>query len=135
MCIWIFVGDASRCQMKFDDPRVCKSFLLSCCPHDILSSTVSDFFYKLSSKDTLPASKLSSCLFVYIMFKSKASVIVNIICVQTNQTALWKEEIANLKKELSMFSPIWVNYKTKESGLWLKLGLNSFTQQRRNIFS
>jgi len=69
--------------MKFDDPRVCKSFLLSCCPHDILSSTVSDFFYKLSSKDTLPASKLSSCLFVYIMFKSKASVIVNIICVQT----------------------------------------------------
>ena len=69
------------------------------------------------------------------MFKSKASVIVNIICVQTNQTALWKEEIANLKKELNMFSPIWVNYKTKESGLWLKLGLNSFTQQRRNIFS
>lgn len=38
--MWIFVGDASRCQMKFDDPRVCKSFLLGCCPHDILSSTV-----------------------------------------------------------------------------------------------
>ncbi|XP_052772377.1 putative RNA-binding protein Luc7-like 2 isoform X2 [Mya arenaria] len=28
--------------MKFDDPRVCKSFLLSCCPHDILSSTRMD---------------------------------------------------------------------------------------------
>ncbi|KAL4240275.1 putative RNA-binding protein Luc7-like 1 [Mactra antiquata] len=35
-------GDASRCQMKFDDPRVCKSFLLGCCPHDILSSTRMD---------------------------------------------------------------------------------------------
>ncbi|XP_053387127.1 putative RNA-binding protein Luc7-like 2 isoform X2 [Mercenaria mercenaria] len=28
--------------MKFDDPRVCKSFLLGCCPHDILSSTRMD---------------------------------------------------------------------------------------------
>lgn len=36
----LFVGDTTRCQMKFDDPRVCKSFLLGCCPHDILSSTV-----------------------------------------------------------------------------------------------
>ncbi|XP_052262518.1 putative RNA-binding protein Luc7-like 1 isoform X1 [Dreissena polymorpha] len=35
-------GDASRCAMKFDDPRVCKSFLLGCCPHDILSSTRMD---------------------------------------------------------------------------------------------
>lgn len=35
-------GDASRCQMKFDDPRVCKSFLLGCCPHDILASTRMD---------------------------------------------------------------------------------------------
>jgi len=35
-------GDKNRCQMKFDDPRVCKSFLLSCCPHDILSSTRMD---------------------------------------------------------------------------------------------
>ncbi|XP_060558896.1 putative RNA-binding protein Luc7-like 1 isoform X2 [Ruditapes philippinarum] len=35
-------GDTSRCQMKFDDPRVCKSFLLGCCPHDILSSTRMD---------------------------------------------------------------------------------------------
>ena len=26
--------------MKFDDRSVCKSFLLGCCPHDILSATV-----------------------------------------------------------------------------------------------
>ncbi|CAG2214638.1 LUC7L2 [Mytilus edulis] len=35
-------GDRSRYKVKFVDPRVCKSFLLSCCPHDILSSTRMD---------------------------------------------------------------------------------------------
>ncbi|CAD5117937.1 DgyrCDS6681 [Dimorphilus gyrociliatus] len=29
-------------QILFDDPRVCKSFLLGCCPHDILASTRAD---------------------------------------------------------------------------------------------
>lgn len=28
--------------MKYNDPRVCKSFLLSCCPHEILASTRMD---------------------------------------------------------------------------------------------
>ncbi|XP_075163679.1 putative RNA-binding protein Alsin2 [Haematobia irritans] len=28
--------------LKFSDPRVCKSFLLDCCPHDILASTRMD---------------------------------------------------------------------------------------------
>lgn len=37
----IFLGDTGRNRIKFDDPRTCKSFLLGCCPHDILSSTVS----------------------------------------------------------------------------------------------
>nr|XP_022316485.1 putative RNA-binding protein Luc7-like 1 isoform X2 [Crassostrea virginica]XP_022318873.1 putative RNA-binding protein Luc7-like 1 isoform X2 [Crassostrea virginica] len=32
----------SKYKVKFDDPRVCKSFLLGCCPHDILSSTRMD---------------------------------------------------------------------------------------------
>ena len=27
--------------IKFDDPKVCKSFLMGCCPHEILASTVS----------------------------------------------------------------------------------------------
>lgn len=27
--------------MKFSDGKVCKSFLIGCCPHDILASTVS----------------------------------------------------------------------------------------------
>lgn len=35
-------GDSDRYRVKFDDPRVCKSFLLSCCPHDILASTRMD---------------------------------------------------------------------------------------------
>lgn len=35
-------GEKSKYKVKFDDPRVCKSFLLSCCPHDILSSTRMD---------------------------------------------------------------------------------------------
>ncbi len=26
--------------IKFEDPKVCKSFLYSCCPHEILQSTV-----------------------------------------------------------------------------------------------
>ena len=40
--IWFILGDSSSYKVKFDDPRVCKSFLLGCCPHDILASTVSD---------------------------------------------------------------------------------------------
>ncbi|XP_066989093.1 putative RNA-binding protein Luc7-like 1 isoform X2 [Macrobrachium rosenbergii] len=35
-------GDDTRFRVKFTDPRVCKSFLLSCCPHEILSSTRMD---------------------------------------------------------------------------------------------
>lgn len=35
-------GDPNRNKVKFDDPRVCKSALLGCCPHDILSSTRMD---------------------------------------------------------------------------------------------
>ncbi|XP_005092545.1 putative RNA-binding protein Luc7-like 1 isoform X1 [Aplysia californica] len=35
-------GDSDRYRVRFDDPRVCKSFLLSCCPHDILASTRMD---------------------------------------------------------------------------------------------
>uniref|UniRef100_A0A1B0AY54 Uncharacterized protein n=1 Tax=Glossina palpalis gambiensis TaxID=67801 RepID=A0A1B0AY54_9MUSC len=34
-------GDDGR-SLKFSDPRVCKSFLLNCCPHDILASTRMD---------------------------------------------------------------------------------------------
>lgn len=28
--------------LKFSDGKVCKSFLIGCCPHDILASTVSN---------------------------------------------------------------------------------------------
>lgn len=35
-------GENNKYKVKFDDPRVCKSFLLGCCPHDILSSTRMD---------------------------------------------------------------------------------------------
>ena len=35
------LGEKDRYRVQFDDPRVCKSFLLGCCPHDILASTVS----------------------------------------------------------------------------------------------
>lgn len=39
--MWLTIlGENSKYKVKFDDPRVCKSFLLGCCPHDILSSTV-----------------------------------------------------------------------------------------------
>lgn len=34
-------GDETRQRVKFSDERVCKSHLLNCCPHDILSGTVS----------------------------------------------------------------------------------------------
>ncbi|KAF0770563.1 Uncharacterized protein FWK35_00004807 [Aphis craccivora] len=33
-------GETSRYQVQFNDPKVCKSFLLYCCPHDILASTI-----------------------------------------------------------------------------------------------
>ncbi|XP_006822738.1 putative RNA-binding protein Luc7-like 1 isoform X1 [Saccoglossus kowalevskii] len=32
----------SKLTVKFSDPKVCKSFLLNCCPHDILASTRMD---------------------------------------------------------------------------------------------
>lgn len=35
-------GNPKDRNIKFDDPSVCKSFLLGCCPHDILSSTRMD---------------------------------------------------------------------------------------------
>nr|CAD7265507.1 unnamed protein product [Timema shepardi] len=34
------MGENNRYQVKFSDPKVCKSFLLGCCPHEILSSTL-----------------------------------------------------------------------------------------------
>lgn len=35
-------GDETRQRVKYSDERVCKSHLLSCCPHDILSGTRMD---------------------------------------------------------------------------------------------
>uniref|UniRef100_A0A0X3NRI2 RNA-binding protein Luc7-like 1 n=2 Tax=Diphyllobothriidae TaxID=28843 RepID=A0A0X3NRI2_SCHSO len=34
--------DGGRRRIEFDDPRVCKSFLLDCCPHEILAGTRMD---------------------------------------------------------------------------------------------
>ncbi|MBN3291128.1 LC7L2 protein, partial [Polypterus senegalus] len=36
------LSDSTRQRIKFDDDRVCKSHLLNCCPHDILSGTRMD---------------------------------------------------------------------------------------------
>lgn len=41
-----FSGDETRQRVKFTDDRVCKSHLLNCCPHDILSGTVSKPYLK-----------------------------------------------------------------------------------------
>ncbi|XP_044253307.1 putative RNA-binding protein Luc7-like 2 isoform X1 [Tribolium madens] len=35
-------GETTKYQVKFNDPKVCKSFLLGCCPHEILTSTRMD---------------------------------------------------------------------------------------------
>ncbi|KRT80037.1 hypothetical protein AMK59_7329 [Oryctes borbonicus] len=35
-------GENNKFHVKFNDPKVCKSFLLGCCPHEILSSTRMD---------------------------------------------------------------------------------------------
>ncbi|CAL4157236.1 unnamed protein product, partial [Meganyctiphanes norvegica] len=35
-------GEENKYRLKFSDPKVCKSFLLTCCPHEILSSTRMD---------------------------------------------------------------------------------------------
>lgn len=37
----VFLGENNKFQVKYSDSKVCKSFLLACCPHEILSSTVS----------------------------------------------------------------------------------------------
>uniref|UniRef100_A0A9J8CVJ1 LUC7-like (S. cerevisiae) n=2 Tax=Cyprinus carpio TaxID=7962 RepID=A0A9J8CVJ1_CYPCA len=44
MCIvcCVLTGDETRQRVKFTDERVCKSHLLNCCPHDILSGTRMD---------------------------------------------------------------------------------------------
>ncbi|XP_053270409.1 putative RNA-binding protein Luc7-like 1 isoform X1 [Pleuronectes platessa] len=39
---WIISGDETRQRVKYSDERVCKSHLLNCCPHDILSGTRMD---------------------------------------------------------------------------------------------
>ncbi|XP_071960868.1 putative RNA-binding protein Luc7-like 2 [Antedon mediterranea] len=35
-------GEVGRDRVRFEDSKVCRSFLLNCCPHDILSSTRMD---------------------------------------------------------------------------------------------
>lgn len=40
MFLKIVSGETDRHGVKFYDDAVCKSFLLQCCPHEILSSTV-----------------------------------------------------------------------------------------------
>ncbi|KAF3425171.1 hypothetical protein E2986_04138 [Frieseomelitta varia] len=35
----VIPGENNKFQVKYSDPKVCKSFLLACCPHEILSST------------------------------------------------------------------------------------------------
>ncbi|GFQ76640.1 putative RNA-binding protein Luc7-like 2 [Trichonephila clavata] len=35
-------GENNKFKVHFTDPRVCKSFLLACCPHDILAATRMD---------------------------------------------------------------------------------------------
>uniref|UniRef100_A0A1S4GYL5 Uncharacterized protein n=2 Tax=gambiae species complex TaxID=44542 RepID=A0A1S4GYL5_ANOGA len=46
-------GETNRYSVKFYDSKVCKSFLLGCCPHEILASTTSvttrRFFLTISS--------------------------------------------------------------------------------------
>jgi RNA-binding protein Luc7-like 2 len=37
--------DDGRERMPFSDVRVCRNFLLGCCPHDILASTVRIFIF------------------------------------------------------------------------------------------
>ncbi|KAL6260915.1 hypothetical protein P5V15_008444 [Pogonomyrmex californicus] len=47
-------GENNKFQVKYSDTKVCKSFLLACCPHEILSSTVSIIFhYNTESKHEL----------------------------------------------------------------------------------
>lgn len=43
---WTVAGDETRQRVKFTDERVCKSHLLNCCPHDILSGTVSSLQFR-----------------------------------------------------------------------------------------
>ncbi|XP_076070017.1 putative RNA-binding protein Luc7-like 2 isoform X5 [Oratosquilla oratoria] len=38
----LHLGETSRLEVRFTDAKVCKSFLLGCCPHEILSSTRMD---------------------------------------------------------------------------------------------
>ncbi|KAL7372752.1 hypothetical protein ABVT39_021823 [Epinephelus coioides] len=42
VAFWTVSGDETRQRVKFTDDRVCKSHLLNCCPHDILSGTRMD---------------------------------------------------------------------------------------------
>ncbi|XP_015378266.1 PREDICTED: putative RNA-binding protein Luc7-like 2 [Diuraphis noxia] len=70
-------GETSRYQVQFNDPKVCKSFLLYCCPHDILASTVHilyrmNYLYFTISIDQAELRtklfKLFSCKFFYQTF-------------------------------------------------------------------
>lgn len=36
----IFVLGVTRSSMSFEDRRVCRPFLLNCCPHEVLAGTV-----------------------------------------------------------------------------------------------
>jgi len=74
---WTVSGDETRQRVKYADERVCKSHLLNCCPHDILSGTVSGLKSALTTNTMTPtdglqvivnhltSSVLDSCLLVF----------------------------------------------------------------------
>lgn len=46
----IFAGEEEKITVTFDDPRVCKPFLLGCCQYSILEATVSNILWFTTSR-------------------------------------------------------------------------------------
>ena len=46
MCsLCVLIGARPGDEIKFSDDRVCKSYLMGLCPHELFNNTVSSLFY------------------------------------------------------------------------------------------
>ncbi|KAG9467127.1 hypothetical protein GDO78_015551 [Eleutherodactylus coqui] len=96
-------GDSTRQRIKFSDERVCKSHLLNCCPHDILSGTRMDLGECLKVHDLALradyeiASKQQDFFFELDAMDHLKSFIAD--C--DRQTDVAKKSLADSQKEIS----------------------------------
>lgn len=99
----VFLGEKDRAALKFSDPKVCKSFLLECCPHEILASTVSvkifdehfDFLFHQLCFISFTINHFNDILCTVLSLKSQHSTNTSIECNIHNNSSAYPFSMRN----------------------------------------